>query len=129
MDISLLKTPANISNYSPAPPEIMLKDASVSKPVEVGKPEAGKNQSQSQEKGKEQLTREDVDQLKDSLNKFMEKFDTDLQFELHEGTHRMIVRFVDQKNQRVIKEFPAHELLDTLAAIQEVVGILLDKKI
>ena len=36
---------------------------------------------------------------------------------------------VDAKDQRVIKEFLPHELLDTLAAISDYVGILLDKKV
>ena len=52
-----------------------------------------------------------------------------LQFEIHEKTDRLMVKFVDRTDQRVIKEFPPRELLDTLAAIQEYVGVLLDKKV
>jgi flagellar protein FlaG len=58
----------------------------------------------------------------------MEALNADLQFVLHEKTNRMMVKIVDIKTQKVLKEFPPHELLDTLAAISEYVGALLDKK-
>lgn len=74
------------------------------------------------------ITREDAKNMTDAMNKFMESLNADLQFAVHEGTKRMIVRVVDTKTKKVLKEFPPHELLDTLAAISEYVGALLDKK-
>lgn len=129
MDMTLMKTPVNMNNYSPAPSATVPEELVVTKPTPANKSEAGKNQSQSEDKGKEKLTREDVNQLTDHLNKFMRTINADLQFELHEETKRMMVRFVDQKDHRVIKEFPPRELLDTLAAIRDYVGVLLDKKV
>lgn len=129
MDMTLVKTPVNMNNYAPAPTDMVPEELAVTKPTPTNKSEAGKNQSQSEEKGKEKLTHEDVNQLTDHLNKFMKTINTDLQFEVHEETKRLMVRFVDQKDHRVIKEFPPHELLDTLAAIRDYVGVLLDKKV
>lgn len=129
MDMTFVKTPANIGNYPSTPSSTAPDDLAINKPTPSSKTEAGKNQSQSEEKGKEKLTREDINQLTDHLNKFMKTINANLQFELHEGTKQMMVRFVDQKDNRVIKEFPPHELLDTLAAIRDYVGILLDKKL
>lgn len=99
------------------------------KPVPANKSEKGNNQSQSEEKSKEELTREDLTSLTEHLNKFMSAIDADLEFEIHEGTDRMMVKFVNKNNHQVIKEFPPRELLDTLAAIQDYVGILLDKRV
>ena len=129
MDMTLLKTPVNMNSYSPTPSTMVPEELAVTKPTPANKSEAGKNQSQSEQRGKEELTREDVNQLTDHLNEFMKTINTDLQFELHEETKQMMIRFVDQKDHRVIKEFPPHELLDTLAAIRDYVGLLLDKKI
>ncbi len=39
-----------------------------------------------------------------------------------------MVRLVDDKTQKVLKEFPPHEFLDMIAKIREHVGILLDTK-
>jgi len=74
------------------------------------------------------LKREDVDQVTDRMNKLMELINTDLQFSVHEKTKRLIVQMVDKRDGTVLKEFPPHELLDTIANIQEYVGLLLDKK-
>ena len=74
------------------------------------------------------LNRDEAEQVTDKMNKLMQLMNTDLQFSLHEKTKRLIVQMVDKRDGTVLKEFPPHELLDTIANIQEYVGILLDKK-
>lgn len=74
------------------------------------------------------LSRDEAEQVTDKMNKLMQLINTDLQFSLHEKTKRLIVQMVDKRDGTVLKEFPPHELLDTIANIQEYVGMLLDKK-
>ncbi len=74
------------------------------------------------------LSRDEAEQVTDKMNKLMQLMNTDLQFSLHEKTQRLIVQMVDKRDGTVLKEFPPHELLDTIANIQEYVGLLLDKK-
>lgn len=71
---------------------------------------------------------QDVAKATEDLNKIMQLINADLKFEIHEKTQRLMVRLVDTKTDTVLKEFPPHELLDTLGAIREYIGILLDKK-
>jgi flagellar protein FlaG len=73
--------------------------------------------------------KEDLERITDETNKFMQMINTDLQFSVHEKTKQLMVQVVDTKEQRVIKEFPSHEFLDTMAKIREYVGFLLDKKV
>ncbi|EHL04620.1 FlaG protein [Desulfitobacterium hafniense DP7] len=132
MDMTAVKqppvqTPAN--NYAANPEVAKPDDLALNKPTAANKSESGKNQSQSEDKGKEELTREDASKLAEHLNKFMVTVNADLRFEMHEGTQRLMVRFIDIRNDQVIKEFPPHELLDTLAAIRDYVGVLLDKRV
>ncbi|ACL22197.1 flagellar protein FlaG protein [Desulfitobacterium hafniense DCB-2] len=134
MDMTAVKqpsvqTPAN--NYVANPEVAKPADLALNKPTAANKSESGKNQSQSQfgDKGKEELTREDASKLAEHLNKFMVTVNADLRFEMHDGTQRLMVKFIDIKNNQVIKEFPPHELLDTLAAIRDYVGVLLDKRV
>ncbi|WP_018212545.1 flagellar protein FlaG [Desulfitobacterium hafniense] len=132
MDMTAVKQPsvqATANNYAANPEAAKPDDPALNKPMAVNKSEAGKNQSQSEDKGKEELTREDVNDLTEHLNKFMVKVNAELRFEMHEGTQRLMVKFIDIKNDQVIKEFPPHELLDTLAAIRDYVGVLLDKRV
>lgn len=62
------------------------------------------------------------------LNKFMQIMTADLQFEVHEKTNQLMVKLVDLRSNKVLREFPPHEFLDMIARIQDYVGVLLDKK-
>ena len=73
------------------------------------------------------LTRQQMETVTSDLTQFMKSMNTDINFSIHEKTGRLIVQVKDSKGT-VVKEFPSHELLDTLAAISESIGALLDKK-
>lgn len=74
------------------------------------------------------MSEQDIVKPTEDLNKIMQLVNADLKFEIHERTQRLMVRLVDTKTDKVLKEFPPHELLDTIASIREYIGILLDKK-
>ena len=74
------------------------------------------------------LTRQQMETVTSDLTQFMKSMNTDINFSIHEKTGRLIVQVKDSKGT-VVKEFPSHELLDTLAAISESIGALLDKKV
>jgi flagellar protein FlaG len=66
-----------------------------------------------------------------AMNQFVDALDTDthIQFKLHQKTNELMVQVVDQKTDKVIREYPTKEFLDTIAAIRTYVGLMLDKKI
>ena len=72
--------------------------------------------------------RKKLEELSAEMTKFMQLANSDIQFQLHDGTQRLIVQVVDTKTDTVLKEFPPHEFLDTIAKIREFVGFILDKK-
>ena len=84
-----------------------------------------KNPSQTEQ---QPLTRQQMETVTSDLTQFMKSMNTDINFSIHEKTGRLIVQVKDSKGT-VVKEFPSHELLDTIAAISERIGALLDKKI
>lgn len=51
----------------------------------------------------------------------------DVQFAVHEGSNRVVVRLIDPKSMEVIREFPNTELLDVLTKLQELSGLNVDK--
>lgn len=71
----------------------------------------------------------DLTQMTEAMNKFIEAIDANIRFTIHQKTNELMVQVVDQANNRVLKEFPSHEFLDTVAAIRSYIGVLLDKKI
>lgn len=108
MDLTAVKatTQINTNNYSSNSAVAVPQEFSIHKPMSINKSEAGKNQGDSEDQGKEELTREDINNLAEHLNRFMKTIDSDLQFEMHEDTKRLMVRFINKKNHQVIKEFP-----------------------
>ncbi|MDR3560139.1 MAG: flagellar protein FlaG [Negativicutes bacterium] len=76
-----------------------------------------------------EISPENLGDVTEALNKFLQSLNTGIQFKVYDKTKQLIVQVVDQKTGQVLKEFPPHQLLDTLAAIREYVGVLLDKKV
>ncbi|WP_242833906.1 flagellar protein FlaG [Desulfosporosinus sp. OT] len=72
---------------------------------------------------------QDVKKMTEAVNQFMHEIDTNIHFKYHEKAQELMVQVVDQATDKVIKEIPTHEFLDTIASIRSLVGILLDKKI
>ncbi|MFZ3131539.1 MAG: flagellar protein FlaG, partial [Desulfosporosinus sp.] len=62
---------------------------------------------------------EKVTRMTEMMSKFVQAMDADIQFKIHEGTNQLMVQVVDQANNTVLKEFPPHEFLNTMAAIRD----------
>lgn len=52
-----------------------------------------------------------------------------LQFSVHETTGRTVVRVVDKETEKLIREIPPEEFLNLAAKLDEMVGIIFDKKV
>lgn len=78
---------------------------------------------------KKPVKKEELDNWLNKMNKAMEALDSSIRFKYHEKTKTLIVQVVDIATNKVLKEFPPHEFLDTKAKISEYIGILLDLKI
>ncbi len=87
----------------------------------------GKNQT-AKTAAKDELTKEDISAITESLNSFMEELTADIRFKVHDKTGTLMVQVFDPHNDKILREFPPHELLDTVAKISEYVGSLLDKR-
>jgi len=77
---------------------------------------------------KKAVTVEELKKMTAAMNDFVEAMDTNIRFKYHDKTKELMVQVIDQTNNKVLREFPSHEFLDTIAAIRSCVGILLDKK-
>lgn len=87
-----------------------------------------RNGKEDEKKDLKKLTEEDVGELSDALNQFMEKMHYDIRFNYRKELGRLTMKVVDQKTDEVIKEFPPEEMVDTLINIKEWIGVFLDKK-
>lgn len=65
----------------------------------------------------------------EKANKSFEPFDRQFERSIHEKTNRTMVKVIDSSTGDVIREIPEEKLLDMVANMLEVAGILLDKKV
>ncbi|HOM43782.1 MAG TPA: flagellar protein FlaG, partial [Bacillota bacterium] len=49
-------------------------------------------------------------------------------YSVHDVTKQIMVKVIDNKTQEVIKEFPPEKILDMVAKMWEVAGILVDER-
>ena len=62
------------------------------------------------------------------INKFLDGDGTHVQYEKHDVLNEMIVRVIDNNTNEVIKEIPSKKILDMVAKMCEMAGVLVDKK-
>lgn len=73
-----------------------------------------------------------LEKLKDKLqqlNKTVEIFDKKLHFQIHEETDRIMVQIIETATEEVIGEIPPERVLDLVARIEEMIGIIVDQKV
>jgi len=62
------------------------------------------------------------------INKFLEGESTHLQYEKHDVFNEMIIKVIDNNTNEVINEIPSRKILDMVAKMCEMAGILVNKK-
>ncbi len=92
-------------------------------PKEVGA------QAQNQNADK-QLNEEEIIQAIEKANKSVNVYDRKLEFSIHEKTHEIMVKVIDTSGgkEEVIREIPPEKILDMVARLYEMAGILVDEK-
>jgi len=76
-----------------------------------------------------EINPEDMEKILEQLNETVRVFDQRLSFELHEETERWMIEVWDRENEELIKEIPPEDVLNVVAHIQNVLGVLLDRRI
>lgn len=64
----------------------------------------------------------------DKANKVLFKNNTHLQFRVHEKTNEVMVKIIDDVTGDVVKEIPPEKMLDLVAKLWEIAGIIVDEK-
>ncbi|MBZ9636028.1 flagellar protein FlaG [Clostridium sp. FP1] len=70
----------------------------------------------------------EVENAVSKINKLLEGQCTHIQYEKHDVLNQMIIKVIDNDTNEVIKEIPSRKILDMVAKMCEMAGILVDKK-
>jgi len=62
------------------------------------------------------------------INKWLQTTRTHLKFQLHEGLNEYYVQVINDQTNEVIREIPSKKLMDMVAKMHEMIGLLVDEK-
>ncbi|MEG0772992.1 flagellar protein FlaG [Clostridium sp.] len=74
------------------------------------------------------FSEENIKKSVEKLNKFLEDEKVHAVYERHEKFNQIMIKIVDNDTKEVIAEYPPKKILDMVAKMCEMVGILIDKK-
>ena len=78
---------------------------------------------------REEIPREQVEKAAEKLNRLMGIIDKRLEFSVHERSHRVIVKIIDQGTGEVLNEIPPKRVLDMLSSFIDMIGLMVDKRV
>ena len=65
----------------------------------------------------------------EAANDKIEIYNTRLEFSIHEKTKEIMVKIINSTNDEVIKEIPPEKILDIIAGLMELAGIIVDERV
>jgi flagellar protein FlaG len=75
------------------------------------------------------LPREEIERQAKALEETFLAFNHRVQLSVNEEINQIIIKVVDAKTDKVIKEIPAEEIQRMTAKIRQMIGLLVDEKI
>ncbi|NLU26298.1 MAG: flagellar protein FlaG [Hungateiclostridium thermocellum] len=64
----------------------------------------------------------------EKANKAINGIHTELEFSIHEKSKEIMVKVIDSETKEVIREIPPEKILDMVAAMLEMAGIIVDER-
>ncbi|WP_025209906.1 flagellar protein FlaG [Hippea sp. KM1] len=77
---------------------------------------------------KKSLTEEDIKRVINKINENVSKLNKDVKFTYSDTIKSLVVKVVDAKTGKVIREIPPQEVINLQKKLSEVVGIIFDSK-
>jgi flagellar protein FlaG len=71
---------------------------------------------------------DDFIQTIEEANKRYDAYNKILQFSVHEKTRQIVIKIINTETEEVIAEIPPEKILDMIAQLWEMAGLLVDKR-
>ncbi|NLD48585.1 MAG: flagellar protein FlaG [Clostridiaceae bacterium] len=121
MDATLTKIPTGQDNAAEI---INTKDA----PIKTEGAEINIQHLKKHEKAELPVSEKAVIEAIEKANKAISTSNRVLEFSIHEKTKEIMVKVVDSETKEVIREIPPEKVLDMVARLWEMAGILVDER-
>lgn len=75
-----------------------------------------------------QSSKNDLEKEIAGINKWLQGSSSHLKFTLHDGLNEYYVQVINDETNEVIREIPSKKVLDMVAKMHEMIGLLVDEK-
>ncbi len=114
----------------------LIKDVSGIKPVQKGKPSANaenKNTTQNADKNKSDedkkvLNNTNVDKMAEKMNEFVQSLNTRLSFSYQPDRNKTVIIVSEPESGKVIRQIPPEEMLRLMEHMDEIAGIIFNRR-
>ena len=79
------------------------------------------------EQPEEKVDPQKLQKAVEQANKTMETYSTELRFSIHQASGEIMVKVVDTRDNRVIREIPPERVLNFVAYVKKLLGLIIDK--
>lgn len=88
-----------------------------------------KSQFQGQDEAEKTLSPQVLGEAIDKANRTLGAYGTELRFSIHEASGEVMVKVINTKDDSVVREIPPERVLDFVANVKKMLGIIIDKLI
>lgn len=99
---------------------IMAEDKAVNPDIQ--------NKAGADDKKEAKISTEDLNSAVEKANKVLFKNNSHLKFSIHGKTKEVMVKIINDETGEVLKEIPPEKMLDMVAKLWEIAGIIVDEK-
>ncbi|MFZ5754637.1 MAG: flagellar protein FlaG [Bacillota bacterium] len=78
--------------------------------------------------GENKYAEEELISAIEKANQKFELYEKRLEFSIHEETKQIMIKVINTQTEEVIKEIPPEKILDMVAKMMEMAGLLVDEK-
>jgi len=103
------------------PPQVEIKDSG-------GKDLQKSRRQKSGQEGQE-VNREEIYQMAEDIQSYLENLDVRLNFKIYEETGDFVVQVMDPESEEIIKQIPPEDMLKLREKLEELQGILFSEKV
>jgi len=108
-----------LNTYKPLVPEEQLNESGAKKT----------DTEQQKQLEENRYSKKELVQSLETLNNTMKDYQTELRFEIHEGSGEMMVKVVSSEDGSVVREIPPEKVLEMVGYFKKILGIMVDKLI
>ena len=75
-----------------------------------------------------EYTKKQIEKAVEKLNKFLQGNTSHAQFSMHDKFNEIMIKIIDDNTGEIIQEIPSKKIVDMIAKMCEMVGIVFDKR-